>query len=338
MSFIDTASPKKNCDPAVQQDAVLAVIVNYRTPDLVANCLASLVDEVATHPRLSAVVVDNGSQDDSVSRIQLEIRDRQWSTWASVRTSPINVGFSAGVNLGLCALDNHDFVLLLNSDATLCRGAVASLLRAARLHPEVGIIGPRLEDPDGTRQTSAFRWRSPLSELIDAAATGPVTRLFKAADVPLPIPKEPICTPWVSFACALIRRSVIEKIGQLDDGYFMYLEDIDYCRRACEAGWLTLYWPEARVVHLQGRSSSVDELTRRRSRRPAYCYVSRARYFAKFYGRNGLWLANVLWTSGRAVSLLRELLGRRRRMACDREWIDIWTNCWAPLQSSPREH
>ena len=100
------------------------------------------------------------------------------------------------------------------------------------------------------------------------------------------------------------------------------------------AGWAVLHWPAARVVHLRGRSNPVKSLTSQRKRRPAYWYASRARYYAKFYGRWGLWGANLLWTAGRSISLARELFGRKRPHTCAREWLDIWTNCWDPLRTS----
>ena len=102
----------------------------------------------------------------------------------------------------------------------------------------------------------------------------------------LPISDQPQGTPWISFACVMVRRQVIDQIGLLDDGYFMYVEDTDYCRRARAAGWEIWYWPASRVVHLRGGSSPVKSLTAKRGRRPRYYYASRSRYLAKFYGRN----------------------------------------------------
>jgi N-acetylglucosaminyl-diphospho-decaprenol L-rhamnosyltransferase len=125
---------------------------------------------------------------------------------------------------------------------------------------------------------------------------------------------------------------VVDKIGMMDEGYFMYYDDIDYCRRANQAGWKTLYWPEARVVHLRGGSGPVKTLTQACKRRPKYLYASRARYFAKFYRRTGLWTANMCWEIGRAVSWTREVCGNKHPHTSEREPLDIWTNGLRPLQ------
>jgi len=137
---------------------------------------------------------------------------------------------------------------------------------------------------------------------------------------------------WLSFACALIRREVIESVGPLDAGYFLYFDDIDYCRRARRAGWGVLHRPEARVVHLRGGSGPVKQLSRSLQHRPGYFYASRARYFAKFYGRLGLWAANALWEAGRAIAWCRETLGRKPRHTCRGEPVDIWINALSPLR------
>jgi GT2 family glycosyltransferase len=122
---------------------------------------------------------------------------------------------------------------------------------------------------------------------------------------------------------------MLEQIGLLDDGYFMYFEDIDHCRRARLCGWQVAHDPEPRVVHLRGGSSSVKSAGAARSRRPRYYYASRSRYFRKFYGRRGLWFTNGLWHLGRAVSKTRELLGRPSTI-CQAEWRDIWIDALKP--------
>jgi len=157
-----------------------------------------------------------------------------------------------------------------------------------------------------------------------------VTRLLHRHDTLLPITESPREVGWVGFSCAVVRREVLEQVGLLDDGYFMYFEDVDYCRRVAAAGWKVLYWPDAKVVHLQGASSQVTHVDGRRRRAPRYFYAARARYFAKFYGRGGLWLANTCWYLGRLLAIPRELLGRRP-LHREREALDIWTNALRPI-------
>jgi N-acetylglucosaminyl-diphospho-decaprenol L-rhamnosyltransferase len=205
------------------------VIVNYRTPKLVIDCLTSLQTEIEVGRDLVAIV-DNASGDDSVVLLEEAIALNDWSQWVKVIASPVNGGFSAGNNVGIKAV-TADAYLLLNSDTIVRPGAIATLLRTLENCPEAGLVSPRLEWPDGTPQISCFRYHSPISELIDAAATGPITKLFFHYNVSLPVSAVPIEPEWTSFACVLVRREVIERIGLMDEGYFMYFDDVDYCRQ-----------------------------------------------------------------------------------------------------------
>ncbi|WP_228041687.1 glycosyltransferase family 2 protein [Planktothrix mougeotii] len=311
------------------------VIINYRTPHLVINCLKSLENQVEIGYD-QVIIVDNASGDNSVELLQQTITENQWFSWVQLLPSPVNGGFSAGNNLGIKAIEAEAY-LLLNSDTIVRPGALSSLLHAWKTHPEAGLISPRLEWPDSTPQISCFRYHSPLSQLIDAAATGMITKLFQQYDVPMEVSNTPYQPQWTSFACVLIRREVIEQIGFMDEGYFMYFDDVDYCRRVNQAGWQILHWPEARVVHLRGGSGSVklDMAARRRPR--SYLYASRSRYFAKFYGITGLWLANLLWLVGRSLSWIRELVGNKQPHTCEFQAQDIWMNCLTPLNLSQQE-
>jgi GT2 family glycosyltransferase len=117
----------------------------------------------------------------------------------------------------------------------------------------------------------------------------------------------------------------------MDEGYFLYFEDIDFCRRARLAGFQSLYWPEAHVVHLRGGSGPVKEQQAKRRPLPAYFYASRSRFFAKSYGRAGLLAANVMWVLGRSISLLREVVSRKKRHLCEKEGRGLWHNFLHPV-------
>ncbi len=310
------------------------LVVNYRTAALTLGCVESFVEQLDPG-RDCAVVIDNASGGDSADEIETAIESRGWADRVRLIRSPLNGGFSAGHNIGLAAVRAEVYVLL-NSDSIVQPGALQELYRASREHPDVGILGPRLEGEDGEVQQSAFAARTPIGEFLQAADTGPLSRLLRRFEVVLPLSQEPREVEWASFACVLLRRELIDQIGLLDDGYFMYFEDVDYSRRARKAGWKVLYWPRAVVVHLQGGSSPVHLAREVRKRPPAYFYAARSRYFAKAYGRAGLWLANLLWHLGRSVSLCREWLGLQRRQTCEREWRDIWHNAARPLSASTR--
>lgn len=299
------------------------IILNYRTPAVTIDCLRSLAPEVEAFGDARVVVVDNRSEDGSPDAIEAAIHQQGWSDWAEVVRSPINGGFSYGNNIGLRRRSAEAY-LLLNSDTIVRPGAVAELWRAMEQNPRAGIVAPRLEWRDGTAQISAFRDISPASELIRGAGTGPITRLLRRSDVPIAVSDGPIEPRWVSFAACMIRRQALEQIGLMDEGYFMYFEDADYCRRARQGGWAVLYWPSAHVVHLRGGSSPVKTQAAQRQRLSRYYYESRSRYFVRFYGRAGLWAANMLWTVGHAIALVRQTFGRKQPHACKCEWRDIW--------------
>jgi len=308
----------------------LAIIVlNYRTPDLSLACIESLQSQLDTDTRV--IVVDNASADGSAERIEHGIRERGLS--AELLRSPVNGGFAAGMNFGIRAVPASAY-LLLNSDTIVQPNALASLRTAMQRFPRAGIIGPALIDEHGEIAPSAFRDPHPVSELLRSARTRPLQRALERFDLVLPKSTRPFQPDWLAFACVLVRRELIERIGLLDEGYFMYFEDVDYCRRAREAGFKILYWPEAQVAHFAGSSSGVTAQTEQQRRAPRYYYEARARYFAKFFGRKGLWLANGLWHLGRSVSWSRERLGRRAPHLREREARDIWINAFAPLEGS----
>lgn len=305
------------------------VIVNFRTPALTLDCLASLEPQI--DPAIRVVIVDNASGDDSADRIERGIEERGWSAWARLIRAPDNGGFAYGNNIGIRAVRARDY-LLLNSDTIVRPGALAGLREAARQRPDAGIIGPGLLDADGEFDHSYFRQPAPPSELLRAANTGVIGRLLWRFDPVLPRTDSPREVDWLGFACVLVRGRVFEQVGLLDEGYFMYFEDIDFCRRVRAAGWTVLYWPEPKVVHLQGASSKVSSEGDAERRAPRYYYEARARYFAKYYGRRGLWLANAFWYAGRCIAWPRQIVSRRRLRPREREALDVWTNAINPLR------
>lgn len=299
-----------------------AVIVNFRTARLTAECVDSLAPQL--DPRSDrVVVVDNGSGPAEVERL---------SAWAAaspfagiLRLLPLgrNDGFSAGNNAGIASQPSR-YYLLANSDTVFLPGAVSSLLEAAGRFRKTGILSPRLEGPDGKPQVSCFRRPSPLSELVRSANTGPITRALRRGEIPLPPVPWPTRPAWTSFACALLRKELIEAAGFLDEGFFMYFEDVDYCRRARAAGFGILNWPDARVIHLQGQSSDLGARVRNGKALPPYYYDSRARYFRRYYGELGFLLANACWLLGRSVCLLRRALGDGEAPTPKGEFSRIW--------------
>lgn len=301
------------------------VIVNHRSPQLALDAVCSLegqVDPVTDQ----VLIVDNDSRDDSVRRIESEIAQRGFGAWCSLVRAPRNGGYAAGCNVGIRAAD-ADYYLLMNTDTSARPGAVAALLAEMRAHPAVGIAAPRLEDLDGTPQISCYRDHSPLSELLAAARSRPIHPVLRRFEIRRSVSDEPMDTHWVSFACVLIRREVLVSVGLLDEGYFMYFEDSDFCRATREVGFRVRYFPSARVVRLRGPGAYTPAT---RSRAPRFYYAARARYFRKGYGLLGPLLANACWQWGRTLSFLFEVAGRKLPHTSHRAWLDNWVGALEP--------
>ncbi|WP_240342609.1 glycosyltransferase family 2 protein [Methylococcus sp. EFPC2] len=288
---------------------VWVVIVNYRAPDLVIDCLRSFSATDWNLRNGYVVVVDNNSGDRSEQMLSDFIARSGLSSWVSLATQERNGGFAYGNNAALrMALGGEappDYVMLLNPDTILRSGAIQTLVEFMDGHPQVGVAGSLLETPEGGVDCSAHRVHSPLSELNDGARLGVLSRLLRGYVVSeAPRMKAHACD-WVSGASMIIRRPVIEDIGLMDEGFFLYFEEVDYCWRAKNAGWECWYVPESRVMHLEGASTGIKSGAKRRAR---YWYDSRRYFFIKHYGVAGLFFADGLWALGRLTFLLRQCL------------------------------
>jgi len=308
------------------------VIINYKTPQLVIDCLASLLPEI-TELNSKVVVVDNASQDDSCDLIQHWINDRACSDKVQLISSADNTGFSGGNNRALKAV-KAEYYLLLNSDTLVRKGAINLLLDTAEKDDLAGLVSPRLEWRDSTPQESCFRFHTPVSELISSANTGVITKIFQRFNVPFEVSDKTAYYDWTSFACVLVKAQVFKDVGLMDDGYFMYFEDVAFAHKAQQAGWKVLNIPDAHIVHLRGGSSPVKSQAKQGKRLPRYFYESRTRYFYQVYGRMGLLAANLCWTLGYGVSLLRSFLSSSFKPKVSVfQWRDIWINFMNPLNA-----
>lgn len=290
------------------------IIVNYRTADLTIDCLESLSAPGQRPPGAQVVVVDGHSGDGSADRIQAAIGER--ADWVTLLRLSTNGGFAYGNNRGIehakASWGESDYYLLLNPDTVVRPGALAPLLDFMRDRPRVGIAGARLEDPDGALQSAAFRFPSVIGDFESQLRFGPVSRLLDRWRVaPKDYPSAPARVDWVSGACMLVRSEVFRDIGGLDEGYFLYYEEVDFARRAARAGWECWTVPASRVVHLIGRSTGLNE--RSRSRVPAYWFASRRRYFLRNFGRLHLIAADLAWIAGQCLWRCREFIERRPR-------------------------
>lgn len=288
------------------------IILNYRTGKLTIDCLRSLVDEVAALPQTQVIIVDNNSGDGSVEQIQTAITAEAWESWVKLMPLDCNGGYAFGNNAAIraaqAATPPPDYVLLLNPDTYIRPGAFRALVQFMDAHPKVGIAGSRLEDPDGTPQRSAFRFPTVLSEVESGLRLGLVTQLLSQWVVAPPAPETDGPTDWVAGASMIIRRKVFESVGLMDEKYFLYYEEVDFCLAAQRAGWLCWYVPESRVVHYVGQSSGVTDTKREPQRRPTYWFNSRRRFFVKNYGFGYALLSELAWASSFALWRVRRAI------------------------------
>lgn len=288
---------------------LLVVIVNYRTATLTIDCLKSLEGEMRGLPLMHVVVTDNASGDDSVAQVEAAIRDNNWSAWASLMPLERNGGFAAGNNAAIRpALESNeppDYVLLLNPDTIVREGALSTLVDFMERHEEVGIAGSRLEDPDGTPQCSAFRFPGIGSEFLGSLKLDVLLRRFPQCVIAPPVSDVDRETDWVAGASMIIRREVIEAVGLMDERYFMYFEELDFCLAARRAGWTCWYVPESHVIHLRGQASGVTDLKQAPKRRPQYWFDSRRRFWLKNHGTANAMLADFLYMLGYSLCKVR---------------------------------
>jgi GT2 family glycosyltransferase len=313
-SQIETPLPPISDQPAAADARIHVVIVNYRTAALTIDALRSLESQRRGLPQLRVTVTDNASGDDSVPRLTDAIQANAWS-WVTLMPLPQNGGFAYGNNMAIRAIlagaDPAHFILLLNPDTLVRPGAVTALHDFMLENPQVGIAGSRLEDPDATPQRSAFRFHSLFSELDDALRLGLISRLLRGHAIAPPVVDHPIVTDWVAGASMMIRRAVFDAVGLMDEAYFMYYEEVDFCRRAAAAGWPCWYVPASRVVHLVGQASGVTDTKKPAKRRPAYWFESRRRYFLKNHGRLYATLTDAAWIMGFTLWRIRRCIQRK---------------------------
>jgi GT2 family glycosyltransferase len=294
-------------------------IVSYNTRDLLRQCLRSLRDYPCAC-ETEVVVVDNASADGSVAMVREEFPE--------VRLLPQdrNLGYAAANNLALRGLTAR-YALILNSDIEVHAGALEALLGFMDGHPEAGMAGARLILPDGTVQTT---WRDGFTLAEFVRQQFYLDRLRAGERRPLAQGTQPLAVPHLHGACLLVRREALEQVGLLDEGYFMYCEDSDWCLRFRQAGWKLFYVPAARMLHHHGASSR-----QARAEMIAAYNLAAARYFrlhrdiwcglvARWAGLSGTGL-RLLGASGLTLVTLGLVpsLRRKARLFARAGWLQV---------------
>jgi N-acetylglucosaminyl-diphospho-decaprenol L-rhamnosyltransferase len=178
-------------------------------------------------------------------------------------------------------------------------------------HPEAGIGGCSIENEDGSSWPIAFRFPSAASELEQEMKFGPVSHLMRNVKIVREMQNAVTAVDWVSGACMIIRKQVFEDIGLMDEGYFLYFEEIDFCLRAHKQGWSCWYIPQSRIMHLSGESTGASGTANAAKRMPDYWFASRSRYFVKNHGIAYARMADCAFILGMTFWRIRNFAFRR---------------------------
>jgi len=248
------------------------VIINYKTPGLTEDCLHSLGREREAGMQPYVVLVDNASNDGSVEHLQKVVRGQGWEQWVTLLESAENRGFAGGNNLGVArALEwfpDLEYVLFLNSDTVVHPGCLAHCRKRMQADPSIGILSCNVLNADGSVQNVCRKLPRPALETLRALGLAyAFPRLFGWADLEDPhwdrmtTQRE---VEWVGGAFMYVRAELIRGIGGLDEDFFFYGEDMEFCHRARRAGWRIFFDPAGTITHLGGASSDAPRLEDRR--------------------------------------------------------------------------
>ncbi len=308
------------------------IVVNWNVCEVLRACLKSLHDHAATLHRQAVIVVDNASTDGSVEMVRREFPD------AYLIANTTNRGYTGGNNVGLFAAarmmdegermkrDTSSFIpqpsyfLILNPDTEVTPGALDAMLVYADANPDVGVLGPQLRYPDGSVQSSKRHFPTLATAIFESTPLqrfAPPTLLHHfyargCAD-------DAVCdVDWLVGAVLLVRREAYDKVGALDEAtFFMYSEEIDWCKRIKDAGWRVVYFPRATIVHYEGKSS--EQVS---TRRMIHFNTSKVRYLAKHHGAAQAAIARAVlliqFAGQWCVEAAKWLVGHKRRLRAER--------------------
>lgn len=285
------------------------IIVSWNVRELLRACLRSLP---LNDPQTEIIVVDSASSDSSAAMV------RQEFPAVTLIASEANLGYSRGNNLGL-ERARGDYLLVLNPDTEIASDALAEMCAYMDAHPQVGALGPQMVYADGTPQSTRRRFPTPLTAFFESTwlqslAPRSVLDRYYARDLAADQPAE---VDWIVGAALLLRREAYEQVGGFDEGFFMYSEELDLCRRLKTAGWKVVHFPAARIIHHEARSSAQV---------PAATHIrfntSKVRYFRKYHGAAVAEALRLYLLANFAAQLVLEwvkgLLGHKRELRAQR--------------------
>lgn len=281
------------------------VVVSYNTSELLVPMRRAVLASTG-NLSLQTIVIDNASRDESVTTLEREFND------ATLICNKTNVGFGRANNQAL-PLATGRYILLLNTDAFVAPDTLAATVRYMDEHPDCGVLGTRLVGSDGELQPVCRNFPNPWNVFLHRSG---LTRFFpktKMVDELFPNDGVPRECDWVVGCYLLVRKSVIEQCGLFDPRYFLYFEEIDFCKRAKHMGWKVIHFPTTTVVHIGGESAKSDSsLTPSGKQISALQIESELLYYRKHFGLPGL-IAFV------CLSWLTDLIHGIKWLACGRD-------------------
>ena len=285
---------------------VTVSIVSLNTRALLADCLRSVM--ATTGVGYDVHVVDNGSSDGSTAMVAVDFPE--------VRLTPSgsNRGFAAANN---CAIReaNSRYVLLLNPDTLVSPRTIGDLVSFMDDHPDVGICGPKILFPDGRFQSCGYRFPTLLSEVRQSRNVNKVLRLLIGEEPPLRVEAVPFDVDWVDGACLLIRREAIQDVGLLDEQFFLYAEELDWCFRTRRAGWRITALPQVEMIHYQGQTSGqMSDFSL------AHLVETRLRYYRKNHGVAMAAVTSLVYAAGCLKQFNRDRRKARVKLQATMRW------------------
>jgi len=258
------------------------VIISWNVRELLRRCLDSIQEglkgEKGEGLLVETIVFDNGSADGSADMV------REYLPWVHLMESEVNLGFTKGNNLAIGQSEGR-YILLLNPDTEVVGDALGTMVAYMESHPRVGALGPQLLNPDGTIQSSRRRFPTLATAFLESTVLQPwfqgskILKRYYLLDRP---DDEIQPVDWVVGAALLIRRQALHQVGPLDEEFFMYSEELDWCYRLKAQGWEVVYLPTAQVVHQEGRSSEQVLPARH-----IHFQRSKVLFFKRYYGWRG---------------------------------------------------
>jgi len=294
----------------------LIVTVNYKTAPLVEELIHSLKSEITNLGTTHMVIVDNASNDNSIEYINDYI-DKNNISWITVIQNPSNSGYAAGNNLGINSIIERDIdfktAWFLNPDTKVRKNAGVELINHIK-HNNSHIVGSRLEDEDGTPQSSHFNFPGIITQISDGLRLGIFDKVFKNKLITKPISNNIEQADWLSGASFMVTKQYIDTVGLMDDEYFLYFEELDYCLQGARNNMPCWHVPTSRVYHAVGAATGISDHRKKSPRRPQYWFDSRTLYFSKNYGALTLAIYNFIFILSYTTWLLRTYLTNKTKL------------------------